>query len=251
MSDLPKNRFKAAVRAMQPQTGLWCTIDDPQVTEMVAGAGFDWLLFDTEHNTFDENTVLRHLQAAGREMSCLVRVKSLDVAEIKKVLDLGAQTILVPYVQTPEEAALAAAAVDYPPRGIRGVAGGARASDYGRIADYALRARDEICLLVQVETATTLPHIEAIAATPGIDGMFVGPADLAASLGYPGQSSHPEVKAAVMDAIRRIRAAGKPPGILTLDPAMMDEAREAGAVFMCPVIDKGALLRGLAAVLPG
>ena len=249
--DLPRNRFKAAIGAMQPQVGLWCTIDDTQVTEMVAGAGFDWLMFDIEHTGLDENSVLRHLQAAAPSgVSTMVRPRSLDPAEIKKLLDLGVQTLLIPYVQTPEEAALAAASVTYPPEGIRGVAAGSRASGFGRIADYAARARDEICLLVQVETAATLPQIEAIAAVPGVDGMFVGPADLAASMGHPGNPRHPEVRAAIVDAISRIRAAGKPPGFLSLDPELMAAAREAGAVFTCPMIDKAALMQGLAGVLP-
>lgn len=242
----PKNAFKHALLRNDFQQGIWCTISDSLVAEMLAGAGYDLLLFDTEHSAMDENSVVPLLQAAAAyPVSSLVRPKSLDPAGIKKFLDAGAQTILVPYVQTPEEAALAAASVAYPPDGIRGVSGSTRASRFGRVANYHANARQEICLIVQVETAETLPNIEEIAATPGIDAMFVGPADLAASMGYPGQSSHPEVKAAVLDAIRRIRAAGKAPGFLTLDPEFYDEAVAAGALFACKDIDAIAMLKGL------
>jgi len=246
VTDLPRNAFKAALSRFELQRGVWCSIADPLVGEMLAGAGFDWVLYDTEHAFMDENTVIAMLQAAAPYPgSAIVRPSHLNPAEIKKLLDGGAQTILVPYVQTPQEAALAAASVAYPPDGIRGVAGVTRASRFGRVAQYHARARDEICLLVQVETAASLPHIEAIAATPGVDGIFVGPADLATSMGYSGDASHPEVRRAVIDAIRRIRAAGKPPGILALDDTLYDAAIEAGAVFVSRDVDMIALMRGL------
>ncbi|MCB1395290.1 MAG: 4-hydroxy-2-oxo-heptane-1,7-dioate aldolase [Rhodobacter sp.] len=246
MTDLPKNRFKAALAAMQLQRGLWCQIQDPLAVEMLAGEGFDWMLFDTEHSPMDALTVLPLLQAvAPYPVSAIVRPGSLNVAEIKKILDTGAQTILVPMVQNAEEAALAVASVTYPPEGIRGVAGATRAAGFGRIKGYHRRASEEICLLVQVETREALDHIEAIAAVPGVDGIFVGPADLAASLGHPGEATHPDVRAAVVDAIRRIRAAGKPPGILTMDPVLFEAAVEAGAVFVSRDLDLLALRKGL------
>ena len=211
MRDLPRNQFKAALADMRVVHGVWCQIGDTAVAEMIAGAGFDWMLFDTEHSPLNTTSILPLVQAAAAwPVSVLVRPASLNVADIKKILDLGVQTILIPMIQNADEAALAVAAVTYPPEGIRGVAGATRASGFGRIPGYHRRARDEICLLVQVETVEAVAQIEAIAAVPGIDGIFVGPADLAASMGYPGEPGHPEVRAAVVDAIRRIRAAGKP-----------------------------------------
>ncbi len=242
MTDLPKNRFKAALAAMQLQRGIWCQITDPLVAEMAAGAGFDWMLLDTEHAPLEAPTVLALLQAvAPYPVSALVRPRVLDVALIKKLLDHGAQTILVPMVQNADEAALAVAATRYPPRGIRGVAGATRAAGFGRIKDYHQRAHEETCLLVQVETRAALDQIEAIAAVEGVDGIFIGPADLAASLGHPGNPGHPEVVTAILAAIRRIRAAGKPPGILTTDAALYEAAIEAGAVFVSKTIDLLAL----------
>lgn len=246
MTEPRKNHFKAALADMRPVHGVWCQIGDSAVAEMIAAAGFDWMLFDTEHSPLTAASILPLLQAvAAYPVSALVRPASLDVVDIKKILDLGAQTLLIPMVQTAEQAALAVAAVTYPPAGIRGVAGATRASGFGRIAGYHARARDEICLLVQVETVEAVAQIEAIAAVPGIDGIFVGPADLAASMGFPGEPGRPEVRAAVVEAIRRIRAADQPPGILTPDPVLFDAACAAGAVFVARDIDLLALRKGL------
>lgn len=248
MSELPVNRFKSALRDRKLQHGVWCTMSDSLAAEMMADCGFDWMMFDTEHSPLDPIGVLPLLQAvAPYPVTPIVRPGSLNPAEIKKLLDLGAQTILVPYVQNAEEAALAAASVDYPPSGIRGVSGSTRASRFGKIAGYHRKAREEICLIVQVETQEALDQIEAIAAVPGIDAIFVGPADLAASLGHPGEPSHPDIREAVIDAIRRIRAAGKPPGILTLDPKLYEDAIEAGALFVSRNLDLTALRKGLVA----
>lgn len=246
MADLPKNRFKAAIQQFQIQRGIWCTIRDPLAAEMLADCGFDWLMFDTEHSAMDPITVLPMLQAvAPYAATPIVRPGSLNPVEIKKLLDLGAQTILVPYVQNAEEAALAVASVTYPPEGIRGVSGLTRATRFARIPGYHKIARQEICLIVQVETVEALGKIEEIAAVPGIDAIFVGPADLAASLGHPGDASQQVVKDAVIDAIRRIRACGLPPGILTPDQSLYDAAIAAGAVFVSRDIDMAALRKGL------
>ncbi|QDL94574.1 4-hydroxy-2-oxo-heptane-1,7-dioate aldolase (plasmid) [Paroceanicella profunda] len=243
--DLPKNAFKAALRAGHTQIGLWCTIPDPTVAEMLGATGYDWMLLDTEHSPMDVLGTLPLLRAlAPAPVSAVVRPASLDVVEIKKALDCGARSLLIPYIQSAEEARAAVAAVRYPPAGIRGVAGMTRASGYGTIAGYHRRAGEEICLLLQVETAEALGEIEAIAAVEGVDGIFVGPADLAASLGHPGETGHPEVKAAVLDAIRRISAAGLPPGVLTLDQAFAAEAVEAGARFVAVDLDLSLLQRG-------
>ena len=243
-TELPRNAFKAALLAGTPQIGLWCSIGDSGVAEMLAGCGFDWLMFDTEHSPTDENTVLPLLQAvAPYPVSPVVRPSSLNPPEIKKLLDAGAQTILVPYVQTAAEARLAAAAVAYAPDGIRGVSGISRATRFGRIKVYARRARDEICLIVQIETQGAVDAIEEIAAVPGVDALFVGPADLAASLGYPGESGRAEVRSAVAAAIRRIRAAGKPAGFLAVDDSYLEEAVAAGSLFTAVDIDIAILRR--------
>lgn len=246
--DIPKNEFKAKIQAGQQQIGFWCTIDDCLMTEMAAGAGFDWLLIDAEHTAMDPKAVLSHLQAAAAyPVHTMVRPSSLDPAEIKKLLDLGAQSLLIPYIRNAEEAALAAAAVDYAPGGIRGLAGITRAARFGAVDDYTRRARDEICLAVQIETRSALEDLDAILATPGVDAAFVGPADLAASLGHHGNTGHPEVEAACLDALKRIRAAGKPAGFLTLDAEFLPKAMEAGSCFTAVDVDTAVLRRGMLA----
>ncbi len=243
--ELPKNHFKAGLAAGRQQIGIWVTIPGSGHAESIAGCGFDWMLIDTEHAVMDLTTVQAMLQAAAPYgTQTLVRPGSLDLVEIKRLLDIGAQTILVPYVQSAKEAALAVQAVRYPPHGVRGVAGITRASRFGAVPDYNARANAEVCLLVQVETAATLPEIEAICAVEGVDGVFIGPADLAASMGHTGNPGHPEVKAAVLDAVRRIRKAGKPAGILSLDPAFLTEAIAAGTLFTAVDVDQAILLRG-------
>lgn len=247
--DMPRNAFKAAIANGRAQIGLWVTIPGSDNAEAMAGCGFDWLLIDTEHSTVGLDTVKSMLQAmAPYPVSAAVRPGWNDPVEIKRILDAGAQTILVPYVQNAEEAARAVAAVQYPPQGMRGVAGITRATRYGLVADYTARASQEICLLVQVESAEALSNIEAIAAVPGVDGIFVGPADLAASMGFPGNPSAPEVKAAILDAIARIRKAGKAAGILTLDPDFLKQAVAAGSVFTAVDVDQAILLRGARAL---
>lgn len=243
--DLPKNTFKAALRAGKQQIGLWCTLPGSGVAEMLAGCGFDWMLIDTEHSPTDLPTVQTMLQAmAPYPTHAAARPGSLNEVEMKRLLDIGAQTLIVPYVQTVDEARHAVAAMRYPPQGIRGSAGTTRASRFGAVPDYTARANDEVCLIVQVETASALEHIEAIAALDGVDGIFIGPADLAASMGYPGQPGHPEVRAAVLSAVRRIKAAGKPAGVLALDPAFLTELIEAGTTFTAVGLDAVLLREG-------
>lgn len=246
--DMPKNRFKAALSERRQQIGLWCSIYDPVTSEMLAGCGFDWMLIDTEHTALGPMQVQQILQAmAPYPTHPIVRPSALDPAEIKKLLDAGAQSILVPYVQTADEARLAAASVAYAPQGIRGMAGITRATRFGAIADYAVRARDEICLIVQIETGRAVAALEEIAAVDGVDALFVGPADLAASMGYPGQPDHPEVRAACIDAIARIRATGKPAGFLSLDQDILGDAVKAGSIFTAVDVDAAILRDGAAA----
>jgi 4-hydroxy-2-oxoheptanedioate aldolase len=242
---LPENRFKRALQEGRPQLGLWCSLPGGYVAEIVAGAGFDWILFDTEHSPNDPIGVLPQLQAAAAyEVSCVVRPAWNDLVLIKRILDVGAQTLLGPYVQSAAEAEAAVAAMRYAPRGRRGIGSIHRASRFGRVAGYARDAERELCLLVQVETREALDAIEAIAAVEGVDGIFIGPGDLAASLGHPGEPGHPEVVAAVEAAIGRIRAAGRPAGILTLDRAFARRCLETGTAFTAVGLDADLLARG-------
>lgn len=246
---LPENRFKRALRDGRQQIGLWCSLPGSYAAEVVAGSGYDWLLFDTEHSPGDPLTVLAQLQAvAPYEVSVVVRPASNDAVLIKRFLDFGAQTLLIPYVQSADEARSAVAAIRYAPDGIRGVSGLTRATRFGRIASYGKLATEELCLLVQVETREALGQIEQIAAVDGIDGIFIGPADLAASFGQVGNPGHPHVVAAVEDAIGRIRAAGKPAGILTPDTVFAKRCIEIGTLFTAVAIDAGILARGTEAV---
>lgn len=247
--NLPENRFKRALREGRQQIGLWCSLPGSYAAEAVAGSGYDWLLFDTEHSPGDPLTVLGQLQAVTPyDVSAVVRPASNDTVLIKRFLDLGAQTLLIPYVQNAEEARVAVAAMRYAPEGVRGVSGLTRATRFGRVAGYARKAAEELCLLVQVETGEALDRLEEIASVEGVDGVFIGPADLAASLGHVGEPGHPEVVAAVEDAIGRIRKIGKPAGILTPDTAFAQRCIEIGTLFTAVAIDVGILARGTEAI---
>jgi len=243
--DLPQNLFKHAIAAGRLQIGLWSSLASNIAAEVVSDAGFDWILFDTEHSPNEIPGLLGQMQAAARgTASAIVRPAWNDAVLIKRVLDIGAQSILVPYVQNAAEARRAVAAVRYPPAGIRGVAAASRASRYGRVTDYLKRADGEICLLVQVETRTALDALEAIAAVDGVDGVFIGPSDLSASFGHIGNPQHAEVQAALEQSVNRLKAVGKPAGILTLSE---EEARRYigwGYTFVAVGSDIGLLGRG-------
>jgi 4-hydroxy-2-oxoheptanedioate aldolase len=243
--ELPVNTFKRALYAGQSQIGLWCSLSSHYGIEVVAGAGFDWLLLDTEHSPNDLESLLTQLQAVAPYPSTpVVRVPWNDTVTIKRVLDIGAQTLLIPYVQNPDEARAAVAAVRYPPAGVRGVAGATRATRFGRIRDYAKRAHEELCLLVQLETRDALAHIEAIAPIDGVDGIFIGPADLHASMGYTGEVANPDVLPIIEDALRRIRQGGKAPGILVGDAKLARRWMDAGCLFTAVGVDVVILARG-------
>jgi 4-hydroxy-2-oxoheptanedioate aldolase len=242
--DLPRNTFKAAITAGKQQIGLWVSLSSPYSTEIVAGSGFDWLLIDGEHSPNDPPLVLPQLQAAAPyPVSCIVRPAWNDKVLIKRYLDIGTQTLLVPYVETVEHAEAAVQATRFPTRGVRGVAGVTRASRYGRVADYARLAEQELCLLVQIETRLGMDNLEAIAKVDGIDGIFIGPADLSAGFGYLGQIQHPEAQAVIKDAVRRVRAAGKPAGILATDEASTRRYIEWGTTFTAVGLDAMVLAR--------
>ncbi len=240
------NTFKHALAAKKPQIGIWSTLCDPFVSELIAGAGYDWVMLDTEHAPSDPVQILRQLQAVQAERlrpsSAVVRPAWNDTVLIKRHLDIGAQTLLLPFVQNKDEAEAAVAAMRYPPRGVRGMGGAVRASRYGRDTAYVAEAERELCLLVQVETAEALEQLEAIANVDGVDGVFIGPGDLSASMGLAGQVNHPQVRAAIDDAIRRILACGKAPGLLMLDEPRARECLDLGALFVAVATDQ-VLLR--------
>ncbi|MFL6621153.1 MAG: HpcH/HpaI aldolase family protein [Sulfurifustis sp.] len=243
--DLPPNAFKRALREGRTQIGLWASLASHYSAEIIAGAGFDWILLDTEHAPNDLESLLAQLQAvAAYPTTPIVRVPWNDMVTIKRVLDIGAQSLLIPYVSSAEEARAAVSYTRYPPQGVRGLAGVTRASRFGRIKDYATRASEEICVLVQAETRQAIDNLEAIAAVDGVDGIFIGPADLHASLGYPGELAHPKVKPIIDESIRRIRKAGKAPGILTSSEADAKHWLGCGAQFVAVGADLGLLARG-------
>ena len=247
--DLPANGFKRAIAEGRTQIGLWSSLASNYTVEVIAGAGFDWLLLDTEHAPNDVESLLTQLQAAAPYPGeAVVRVPWNDMVGIKRVLDIGARSLLVPFVSTADEARAAVSHTRYPPHGVRGVAGLTRATRFGRVRDYMRRAHEELCLLVQVETGEALENIEAICAVDGVDGVFIGPADLHASLGHTGETANPKVVPVIEDAIRRIRRAGKAPGILT--PVEADARRylAAGALFVAVGADVGILARGAEAL---
>jgi 4-hydroxy-2-oxoheptanedioate aldolase len=247
--ELLPNSFKRALRAGKAQIGLWSSLSSNYTVEVIAGAGFDWILLDTEHSPNELESLLTQLQAAAPYPThAVVRVPWNDMVTIKRVLDVGAQSILIPYVSNADEARAAVSYTRYPPAGVRGVAGTTRASRFGRVKDYAKRAHEEICVLVQVENQEGLDNLEAIAAVEGVDGVFIGPADLHASLGYTGEIANPKVMPLIEDALRRIRKAGKAPGILTPSEDNARKQLAAGALFVAVGSDVGLLARGAEAL---
>lgn len=246
----PVNSFKQALQQRHAQIGLWVSLANPYSVEICAGAGFDWLLLDGEHSPNDLRSMMAQLQAVAGYPSthAVCRVPFGDSVLIKQYLDLGAQTLLVPMVDTPEQAAQLVRACRYPPDGFRGM-GGSRASRWGRYPRYVLEANAQVCLLVQAETTLALSNLDAIVATEGIDGVFIGPADLSASMGHVGNPSHAQVQAAIADAIGRITRAGKAAGILTPDTALSHRYLELGATFVAVGLDTQLLVRGTQALV--
>ncbi len=242
--ELPLNTFKRAITSGNRQIGLWSTLASSYALEVVAGAGYDWLLIDTEHSPADLENVLHQLQAAASYPThAVARVPWNDMVTIKRFLDIGCQSLLIPYIQTADEAKAAVSYTRYPPGGVRGVSAVTRATRFGRVPGYAKRAQEEICVLVQIETKMGLDNLEAIAAVDGVDGVFIGPGDLHASLGFVGETANPQVKPQIDEAICRIRKAGKAPGILTGVEADAKHWLELGALFVAVGVDAGLLAR--------
>jgi len=241
--EMPRNQFKRRLADDGVQYGMWVSLADPVAAEISAGAGFDWLMIDAEHSPNDLRTLLMQLQAVtGYDVSPVIRPPRGDTVLIKQYLDIGAQTILVPMVETAEQASELVQAMRYPPHGVRGVAT-ARASRWGRVDNYWKHANGETCLLVQIETIRGVSNLMDIAAVDGVDGVFIGPSDLGAALGHLGDATHPEVLEAVTASIAAVRAAGKPAGVLSVNPTLARQFRDAGASFVAVGVDTSLLAK--------
>jgi 4-hydroxy-2-oxoheptanedioate aldolase len=250
MSLAMENRFKQRLANGDVVIGFWVTLADPYCAEICAGAGFDWLLIDGEHAPNDLRSVLSQLQSVssyGAEP--VVRPVVGETHIIKQLLDIGVRSLLIPMIETKTQAEAMVAAVRYPPRGVRGVGSAiARSSRWNRITDYMEQADDSICLLLQVESRAGIENLDAILEVDGVDGIFIGPADLSASLGFPGQPDHPEVQRIINDAITRIRQAGKSAGILTSNEAVVRSYITQGCNFAAVGVDATLLARGTEAL---
>ena len=248
MNTLPTNTFKQAMIAQRRQVGLWVTFAHQQIAEVLADAGFDWLLFDMEHSPTDLYDVGQQLLAVrGTTTAAVVRVPLLDMGWIKRVLDAGAPNIMVPNIRNAAEARDAVAFTRFAPEGLRGVAGSTRAGNYTRYKDYMARANDEIGLILQIESQEALDDLDAICRVPGVDAVFIGPSDLAASLGHRGNSNHPEVQAAIAKAFETARAAGKASGVLAAD-GKAEHYFDGGATVVGVGTDLHLLIAGADAV---
>lgn len=243
--DIMTNHFKRALQQKRRQIGLWLGLGSSYSAELLAGTGFDWLLIDGEHAPNTVPDVLAQLQAIAPYASHpVVRPAWNDPVLIKQLLDIGAQTLLIPMIQNAEQARLAVSATRYPPQGIRGVGSAlARASRWNRIADYLPRASQEMCVLVQVETREAIANLAEITQTEGVDGVFIGPADLSADMGFAGNPQHPQVRQVIEQAIGQILAAGKAPGILMSAVEMAQHYLDLGALFVAVGVDTTLLSR--------
>jgi 4-hydroxy-2-oxoheptanedioate aldolase len=245
----PINPFKKALADKRVQYGLWSSMLAPIPTEISAAAGFDWLLLDGEHSPNTPHNLLQQSQilAGYPGTHAIARIPMghgwVGQAMIKQVLDVGIQTILVPMVETAEQARELVRCMRYPPQGIRGMAG-VRASGWGRNVNYAKEANAQVCLLVQAETRAAIDNLDEIAAVDGVDGVFVGPADLSAAYDHVGDPWHPEMLKIHEDAFRRIQAAGKAVGILTLEEERARQHVQMGALFIAVGTDTNLLVKG-------
>lgn len=244
------NNFKQAIANGAPQIGIWQALASPYTAEICAGAGFDWLLIDAEHGPNDLPLVLSQLQAvAPYPVEPVVRIPVGDTVLVKQYLDIGARTILVPMVETAEAAATMVRAVRYPPHGVRGIGSAiGRASRWNRVPDYLQNAHNDICLLVQVESRRAIENLEEIASIPGVDGVFIGPSDLAADLGHIGNPGHSEVQQTIENAIGRILACNKPVGMLIADEKLAQRYLALGSTFVAVGTDVTILARGAEAI---
>lgn len=242
-----QNKLKAALAAGQTQRGIWMSLSSPLVAEIVGDAGFDWILVDCEHAPNDLPTLREQLQAMrGSDSSIMARPPWNDMVLIKQYMDAGVQNFIIPYVQNPQEARDAVAATRYPPEGVRGVAGGSRASNFGRNKTYLQDSNEAVTVIVQVETMEAMAELEAIAQVPGVDGVFIGPADLSASMGHLGDIEHAKPQAAIRDAAERLNAIGVPSATLAFDPDVAERYVNYGYQMVCIGSDQSCLMGGLA-----
>jgi len=248
--DMPLNQFKRALAAGETQIGLFLGMANAYAAEVVATAGFDWLLIDGEHGPNDLRSIIEQLQVLGQyPVRSVVRTVDHDVARIKQLLDGGVQTLMVPMVESAADAEKLVRAMRYPPHGIRGVGTAlARAARWNGVEGYFAQADQEMCLIVQIESTAGLAGLDDILKVDGVDAVFIGPSDLAASMGYLGNPGHPEVKAAVEVAIRKIAAAGKAAGVFSADPVAAEAYRQIGASFLLVGVD-ALLLRNASVAL--
>ncbi|MBN9670998.1 HpcH/HpaI aldolase family protein [Roseibium aggregatum] len=250
MTGAPLNGFKARLRDGETQWGIWNSLASPVAAEALSLVGFDWMLFDTEHSPVEVAGLMPILQAAAAgTASAVARPAWNDKVLIKRLLDIGVQTLLVPFVETAEEAEAAVRATRYPPNGIRGVAGSTRASRFGMAPGYLQKANDEICVLVQIETSGALSRLEEIASVEGVDGVFIGPSDLSASMGFLGNPAAPEVQDAIREAAGRIVASGKAPGILATKAEDALRYHEWGYRFVASGVDIPLLVNAAQSML--
>jgi 2-dehydro-3-deoxyglucarate aldolase len=243
------NTFRQGILSGKRLIGCWCSLANPITTEILGLAGFDWLLLDGEHAPNDVTTFIPQLMALKDSASApVVRPSWNDAVEIKRLLDAGFYNFLVPMVESVDEARRAVAATRYPPKGVRGVSVSQRSNRFGSVPDYFACIDEQICVLVQIESRKGLQAATEIASVDGVDGVFVGPADLHASLGYTGEIANPKVKPMIDEAIRRIRKAGKAPGILTPNEADAKHWLSCGGLFVAVGADVGILARGAEAL---
>jgi 2-keto-3-deoxy-L-rhamnonate aldolase RhmA len=245
------NQVKRALREGRPTAGAWVSLCSSISAEIMSRAGFDWLLIDMEHGHGDYQTLLGQLQAIeGSGVIPVVRVQWNDPAVIKRVLDLGAYGVMVPWVANRAEAEAAVRAAHYPPSGIRGIAGSHRAGGYGRhAAEYWKRANDEILVVIQIETAGAVTDIDAIVRVPGVDVVFVGPADLSTSLGHMGDAGHPTVAAAIEKVETAAKAQGVALGNITRNWEQARELYKRGYQFLTLTSETNLLVQGAAEIL--
>ncbi len=246
------NLFKQLLKSSgsHPPVGTWISSASPIVAEAVGHAGFDWGVLDMEHSPLDMMSVVQLLQALGStKMVPVVRLPWNDPVVVKRVLDAGATTLMFPFVQNADEAARAVASTRYPPEGVRGLAGATRASRYGTTANYFAQAQRSIGVIVQLETVQAVQRLEQIAAVDGVDALFVGPGDLSASLGHPGQFTHPSVMDLLAQAAQRCKALGKPVGTIGDSPEVAAQYRAAGFDFVAIGSDLSLLMRAAKSVI--
>ena len=248
MSDIP-NQFRSDLRASRRLIGCWSSLASPITTEILGVTGYDWILLDGEHSPNDLTTFIPQLMALKESPSVpVVRPPWNDTVVMKRLLDAGFFNFIIPYIESAEQARLAVASTRYPPKGIRGVALATRQNNYGTMPDFLAKIDESITVVVQIESRAGMANIEAIAAVDGVDGLFVGPSDLAASMGHLGNPNHPDVQAAIKDCFKRIRATGKAAGTLALAEDVARRYMEWGATFVAVASDQGVFRDALRAV---